>query len=167
MSGTPQIIERKLQKYVAIHTKMNRNEIGAVVPNIYPEILTWVSENSVGISGAPIIRYLSVNYGTGDVDIDVGFPISHDKVSVRDRLIIDTLPEGMYATLIHNGSYENLAETTANLISWGRKNGMKWDFPQGNNLSNWKCRVEHYLIGPTDTQNPNDWKTEVAIFVEK
>ncbi|MCX6082303.1 MAG: GyrI-like domain-containing protein [Chloroflexi bacterium] len=166
MTATPLLFERASQKYIAIRTKISRDEIGSIVPEIYSELSAWISANNISISGAPIIRYFFIDYGTGDVDIDVGFPISSNAMPANNRIKVDEIPYGTYATLIHNGSYENLFETTAMLLAWGRQQGIKWQSPQDSKVSKWKSRIEHYLVGFADTQNPNDWKTEVAILVE-
>jgi effector-binding domain-containing protein len=166
MPRTPQLFERASQKYVAIRTKISRDEIGNIVPEIYSELSTWISDNNISISGAPIIRYLSIDYGTGDVDIDVGFPISNNEVPANDRIKVNELPHGTYATLIHNGTYGNLFETTAMLLAWGQQKGIKWQSAQDGKVSSWQSRIEHYLVGFADTQNPSEWKTEIAILVE-
>jgi effector-binding domain-containing protein len=167
MASLPQLLERMPQKYAAIRIKISRDEIGSIVPEIYSELSTWVSENGINISGASIIRYFSIDYGTGDVDIDVGYPISNNEAPAHNRIIINEIPHGTYAVLIHNGTYEYLVETTAKLLAWGQQQGIKWQSTQDNNVSIWGGRVEHYLVGPMDTQNSSDWKTEVAILVEK
>ena len=166
MTITPQLFERASQNYVAIRIKINRDEIGNIVPSIYSELSAWVSENNISISGTPIIRYFSIDYGTGDVSIDVGYPVSSNKVPAHNHIKIDEIPHGTYATLIHSGTYENLFETTAMLLAWGQKQGIKWKSLQDNKMTTWQSRIEHYLVGPTDTQNPDKWKTEVAILVE-
>lgn len=166
MSTKPHLMKRLSQKYIAIRIKIVREEIGKVVPVLYAEAAAWAAQNSINICGAPIIRYLSIDYDTGTVDIDAGFPISNAEVPAHDRIRMDELPGGLYAALLHEGPYATLFETTAQLLSWGAQMGMNWPSQQYAPVSTWPCRVEHYLVGPADTQTPQDWKTEVAILVE-
>jgi effector-binding domain-containing protein len=166
MSSTPQLVERNPQKYIASRIKTDREKIGEVVPELYVELAALAARNNIAISGAPIIRYFSIDYSTGTVDIDAGFPISNDEAPAHERIKTGELPGGTYAMLLHVGLYDSLYETTAQLLAWGREQGMNWPSQHNTPLSTWTGRVEHYLVGPTDAQNPKDWKTEVAILVE-
>jgi effector-binding domain-containing protein len=166
MINKPKLVEKRSQRVIAIRIQIARDAIGLVVPDIYSEISSWVIENRLSISGASIIRYFSIDYENGHVDIDVGFPISDETVPTHHRIKLNELPQGTYATLIHDGSYENLVETTARLLDWGQQEGIKWQSQNDNRLSTWQGRIEHYLVGSADSQNPDDWKTEIAILIE-
>lgn len=162
---TPNLSYREAQTYAAIPLQLIRESIGEKVPVIYEEIASWLSNHQIEITGAPIIRYMSINYATSELEVHVGFPVSVTQLPEHPRIGLYEIPSGTYATLVHEGVYTELFYTTAALLAWGqRRIGWKITQPAGSNFSIWAGRVEHYLVSPPNETNPENWITEIAIL---
>lgn len=115
MSLKPAMIERAAQPYVAIHERLLRESLGDVAPGLLSEVYEWLATNGIAAAGPPLIRYLIVDYNSGEVEVDVGAPVA-TMVPGHLRVHSNEIPGGAYATVVHQGSYANLMETTAKLL---------------------------------------------------
>src|SRR6185369_15692979 len=112
MSLKPAMINRATQAYAAIRERLHREAIGDVAPGFLSEVYEWLATNSIAVVGPPLIRYLIVDYNTGEVEVDVGAPVA-SIVPSHLRVHPGEIPGGTYATVVHQGSYANLMDTTA------------------------------------------------------
>ena len=112
-----------------------------------------------------MIRYFMVDYNTGAVEVDVGAPVDATSLPADDRVHRAQIPAGTFATVIHRGSYDALVKTTAALLEWGQQKNVKWDVIEERKVTHWNARVEHYIVGPPDEPNPQNWETEIAIVL--
>jgi len=94
-----------------------------------------------------LIRYLVVDYNTGEVEVDVGVPIEAPTLPADDRVYPAQIPAGTFATVIHRGSYDALVKTTAALLDWGKEKNVKWQVAEERKVTRWNARVEHYQVG--------------------
>jgi effector-binding domain-containing protein len=100
----------------------------------------------------------------GKMEIETAVPVAAP-VTGDNRVIVDVLPAGRYATLIYTGPYEGdgLMRATADLLAWAEKKGIVWDKWQvGTTGEGWKARVERYLTDPDEEPDPSKWETELA-----
>ena len=67
-----------------------------------------------------------------------------------------TLPAVKVASCIIKGSYDQMGEATATVVSWVEQNGYKPNGPMFN----------IYHVSPAQTQNPDEYVTEVCFPVE-
>lgn len=160
----PTIVNYNTQQYVAIRERAHRESLSGIVPNLFSEVSEWLAKNDITITGPPLIRYLMIDYNSGEVEVDVGNPVE-SAMSSSERIQTGEIPYGRYATVIHQGSYSNLMETTAELLAWGRENNIKWQVDEESKVTKWGGRVERYLVGPPDETDPQNWRTEVAILL--
>jgi effector-binding domain-containing protein len=160
----PTLVKRSDQPYSAFRVQLRREVIGETVPNLFIKIYEWLASNSVEDKGASIIRYLMVDYNSGEVQIDAGVPIG-SLIPKNDSIQSDLIPGGIYATVLHQGEYSGLMETTGELLKWGKENHIKWQVVEKQNVSKWRGRLETYLVGPSDTPDPQEWKTEISILL--
>jgi len=121
MSLKPAMIDRDAQPYVAIRERLHREALGDVAPGLLSEVYEWLATNRIAVVGPPLIRYLIVDYNSGEVEVDVGAPVA-SMVAGHLRVHPGELSGGTYATVVHQGSYANLMDTTAKLLAWGKDN---------------------------------------------
>jgi effector-binding domain-containing protein len=160
----PTIINREARRYVAIRQRAQRESLGEVVPNLFYEVSEWLATNGLVATGPPLVRYLMVDYNSGEVEIDAGAPVESAAPN-GGRVRTGEIPGGRYATLIHQGPYVSLMETTAELLTWGRENNIKWQVDEESKVTRWGGRIESYLVGPPESPDPKAWRTEVVILI--
>jgi len=161
----PKFLKRDAQPYAGIRVRLARNELSEIVPRTLSELFAFLQRHRVSIIGAPLIRYLVVDYNTGEVEVDVGVPIEAPTLPADDRVYPAQIPAGTFATVIHRGSYDALVKTTAALLDWGKEKNVKWQVAEERKVTRWNARVEHYQVGPPDEPDPENWRTEIAILV--
>lgn len=162
MRPVPNIAMRPPQRGVAIATRCARRELPAIVPRLFGEVLDWLTSRGEP-AGAPFVRYRVVDYNTGEVEIEVGVPAAVP-APVSDRVRETHLPGGRYAAVVHHGGYDGLPDTTAALLGWAEREGVRWRVEDDGAVTRWAGRVEHYLVGPPAEADPRRWRTEVAIL---
>jgi len=165
MEIEPKFAKRHAQPYAGIRSRLQRGQIPEHVPRTLSALLAFLQKHQVHTTGAPLIRYLVVDYSTGELEIDVGIPVGAATLPGDDRVRSAQIPAGTFATVIHRGSYDALMEKTAALLDWAKQKKVKWQVVEKGKVTRWRARVEHYLVGPPDEPDPKNWQTEIAILV--
>jgi effector-binding domain-containing protein len=160
----PTLVNRSAQPYCAFRVHLHREAIGETVPSLFIKIYGWLASNNIEIKGPSIIRYLMVDYNSGEVQIDAGVPIA-SLINRNDSIQSDVIPGGLYATVLHQGEFSGLMETTGELLEWGKENHISWQVVEKSNIYRWRGRIETYLVGPSDTPDSQEWKTEISILL--
>ena len=163
VSFNPIQVTLEAQHYAAIRARVRRVDIGAEVPGMYTEVYAWLAKHKIAVTGPALIRYLAIDPATDTMDIHVGFPIAA-YTAVHERVEFSVQPAGTYVIAVHRGAYETLHKTTAMLLDWGATHGIRWQTAQNGSATQWEGRFEHYLIGPSNENNPRNWHTEIAIL---
>jgi effector-binding domain-containing protein len=143
---------------------LQREQVPEAVPACLATVFKFLRKHRIPVSGAPLIRYLLVDYNSGGIEVDVGVPIGV-AVPADPQVYSAQIRSGTFATLIHHGPYEALVETTAALMDWARQNKVNWMMAEEHKVTRWEGRVEHYLVRPPDEPNPSRWQTEIAILI--
>jgi len=128
------------------------------------EVAAFLGLHGIAAIGAPLIRYLLVDYNTGVVEVDIGIPTAVRRLPVSTRVRHRSLPAGLYGVVVHSGAYDSLVETTSHLLDWAREHEVRWAVKEHRGVTRWAGRVEHYLVGPPLEADPLAWRTEVAIL---
>jgi len=68
----PTIAKREAQRYAGIRKVLRRDEVPEVVPACLATVFAFLRKQRVAVIGAPLIRYLLVDYNTGGIEVDVG-----------------------------------------------------------------------------------------------
>jgi len=165
MEIEPRFAKRDAQPYAGIRSRLQRDELPEHVPRTLSALRAFLQKRQVHITGAPLIRYLVVDYNTGEVEIDVGIPVGAAILPADDRVRAAEIPAGTFAAVIHRGSYDALMEKTAALLDWAKQKKVRWQVVEKRKVTRWSARVEHYLVGPPDEPDPKNWQTEIAILV--
>jgi effector-binding domain-containing protein len=165
MAIEPKFVKREAQPYAGIREQSGHDDLPEVVPHTLSALFAFLRTHQIHVTGAPLIRYLVVDYNTGEVEVDVGAPVGATTLPVDVRVHSAQIPAGTFAAVIHRGSYDALVKTTAALLEWAKQKDVKWQVVEKHNVTRWSARVEHYRVGPPDKPNPKDWQTEIAILV--
>ncbi|MBV8211922.1 MAG: GyrI-like domain-containing protein [Verrucomicrobia bacterium] len=161
MITAPKVVERSEQPYVAVKSVVTMAEIGVAAGKFLGEIFGWVTGHGLTPAGAPFFKYNVIDMEHG-LEIEFGIPTA-SLVAGDDRVLAGVLPAGRYASLIHQGPYEQLYEANAALLDWIKEQGLEIEVqgsPEGDRFG---CRLEIYLTDPGAEKDPDKWETEVAI----
>lgn len=163
MGIQPIVSDRTAQSYAAIRLKVKRDKLPDVVPRALGDVFAFLEEQQIAPCGPPLIRYLVVDYRTGNVEVEIGIPAECDTLRSNAAVCVGWLPAGSYASAMHRGPYETLVDTTAALLDWAKQSGIGWAVSEKGDVATWGARVEHYLVGPPNENDPGKWQTEAAI----
>lgn len=108
-----------------------------------------LGKQGASASGPP----LAVYHGkpTDTVDVTAGFPVAQPVTSTADVAVI-TLPGGPAIETVHIGSYDTLAGTYEELMTWVEEQKLE----MGEDM--W----EEYLTGPEADPDPSTWRTRIV-----
>ena len=161
MTKMPKFVNRKAQPYVAIRRQVAMREIAAVLPPLVNEVFAWLAKKGIRPAGVPFWRYLVVDM-KGKLEIDVAVPVA--VVPPTDKhIVVDVLPAGRYATILHTSHPDGLQKVTAELLAWAESKGIGWQMNRGK----WGGRVEWYLSDPASEPDMTKWQTELAFLTTK
>jgi effector-binding domain-containing protein len=100
MLSEPKLERRSQQYYAAIRTAVPI-PFGKYLQHLWDEVNTWLKSQGITSLGPAIIRYLTTDMSK-KLDIDVGYAMDR-RLTGNDRILVDTLPAGQYATLLYTG----------------------------------------------------------------
>ncbi|SFB36683.1 DNA-binding transcriptional regulator, MerR family [Acetitomaculum ruminis DSM 5522] len=132
-----------------------------VVPHYEDEGVAW---NMMGECKEPLIpadpcyaiaEFLDDEFKEENVEIIVSMAVK-GKYQDTEHVKFMTLPEVKVASCIVKGSYDQMGEAYATVVSWIKSNGYKMNGPMFN----------IYHVSPGQTQNPEEYVTEACFPVE-
>ena len=162
MPGTPEVIERAEQPYVAIRTTVTMESIGAASGH-FPVLFEWLASHGNGPAGPPFFKYDVIDMAS-QLQIEVGVPVP-TRLTDDGSVVTGVLPAGRYASIIHVGHPGQLADTTAELLAWAESNGLAFDTTASSEGERWACRLESYLTDPAEQPDMNKWATQLAFLL--
>jgi effector-binding domain-containing protein len=157
----PMVEQRAEQHYAGIRTQVPITKLSKVIPEVTDEIIKWLDERGIKITGPSIVRYHVINMAD-NLDIEMGM-IVDAPIEGDDRVKPGVLPAGKYASLVYTGVKNGRAGNGA-LIDWAQAQGLqwdRWDDPHGDAFAS---RYEALLSEPEGDMAT--WETEVAIKVK-
>lgn len=95
-------------------------------------------------------------YKEADVDVEVQAAVK-GSYSDTEHVRFKTEPETEVASITFQGAYEQFSDVYAALASWVEANGYEFSGPM----------LDIYHVSPHETQNPQEWVTEVCCPVRK
>ena len=165
MLSKPKLENRQKQTYTAIRTALPI-PFGKYLQPLWDEVDGWLKSQGIGSPGPAIIRYLTTDMSK-KLDIDVGFVVD-EPMPAKDRIIVDILPAGRYATLLYTGPYKGKGIFKANvaLLDWAKETGIVWNTTSKNGVEWWNGRVEWYLNDPAQEADTKKYRTELAFLIK-
>ncbi len=156
MAALPEKQERQAQPYAAIAAEIRLDELGAVLPELWPEVAGYLSQCPADVAGAPFIRYVKIDM-EGVCKLEVGIPCTAE-IPGSGRVVNGVLPGGRYAVAVHEGPFDALPESNATLQTWVSDQGLEFDV----HANVWAARLESYLTDPEQAPDSATWLTELA-----
>jgi effector-binding domain-containing protein len=153
---------RKKQPYLSIRSQLAPRNHRRQAMLFYSEIRDFMAARGIEDSGPGFMRYLSV--GTdGELDIEFGYLTTRVHAGggpVRSGI----LPSGMFMTAEWTGPFEKLPEINAMLPGWAQHSGVELDLVETDAGTSYACRLEIYHITPRHTDDPERFRTEIAVL---
>jgi effector-binding domain-containing protein len=165
MVTQPKLENRQQQYYAAIRTQVPI-PFGRYLQPLWKKVNDWLKSQGINSPRPAIIRYLTTDMSK-KLDIDVGFEMDQ-RIAGDERIIVDVLPSGQYATLLYTGPYRGKGIFKANvaMMEWAKANGIVWNTSSKNGVEWWNGRVERYLVDPAREPDTKKYQAEVAIMVK-
>ncbi len=132
-----------------------------VVPHYEDEGLLWSKMAEVKkplIPAEPclaIAEFFDDEYKEENVEIEVSMTVK-GTYEDTEHVKFKTLPAVKVASCVVKGSYDQMGEAYASVVSWIKENGYKMNGPMFN----------IYHVGPVQTQDPNEYVTEACFPIE-
>jgi effector-binding domain-containing protein len=163
MISEPRLETRDKQHYIAIRTQVPI-PFGKYLGPLWEEVNRWSKNQGIVSTGPAIIRYLTTDMSK-KLDIDVGFVIDQ-AVPGDERITVDVLPAGQYATLLYTGPYKGkgIYKATVAILEWAKQNQIVWDTTIKDDVEWWAGRVEWYLTDPANEADTHKYRTELAFL---
>ncbi len=159
MPGTPEIVIRPEQPYVAIKARVTMAEIGGLGERL-GEVFGWLGSRGLAPAGAPFFKYDVIDMAR-ELEMEAGVPVAA-AVDGDDHVVSGMLPTGRYATVTHVGHPGELMEVTRALLDWAASQGLSWDVSPAGGGERWGCRLEIYLTDPGQEPDMSKWETQLA-----
>lgn len=172
--GEPRVNYRAETPTLGIRTRTPFKGMFKVADKLFKELYAWAKQHGITPAGPSFLR-LHVIDMAGEMDIEVGFPVSApgERAAPEElaapvaaaaagdgRVQPGTLPAGRYASLVYSGS--GLQGNKA-LLGWGKENGLAWDRWQDPRGDAFRARYESYLTDPKLEPRKTKWQVELAI----
>jgi effector-binding domain-containing protein len=157
---TPVVVERQAQPYVAIRAQVTMQTIGIILPELHPQVFTWLRERDIPAAGPPFSKFNVIDMDRF-LEVEAGVPVTAP-VNDDERVVTSVLPAGRYATVRHTGHPDGLIDATASLREWARQEGLTWDLANTQDGERWAARLEIYETDPADEPDMTKWTTQLA-----
>lgn len=142
---------RAAQPYAAVKDTVTPEAFGKIADR-FPEVMRWLADRELPVTGAPFLRYLRVT--AEEFEVEAGIPTAAE-VPDEGEVFTATLPAGQYAVVLHEGDPAGLAAVTDRLLA----HAVRFD----RDGDTWGARLETYFTDPAVEPDPSKWTTEVAI----
>jgi len=132
-----------------------------IVPHYEDEGMAWAMLGEVKEPLVPddpcyaIAEFLDNEFKENDVEIIVSMSVK-GKYQDTEHVKFKNIPAVKVASCVVKGSYDQMVDAYASVISWINANGYKHSGPMFN----------IYHVSPAQTQNPEEYVTEVCFPVE-
>lgn len=163
MITEPEFKEREEVPYVAIRTVVPMKEIAQRVPPLIPKVYEWLDARGHDPAGPLFFRYLRIDDGN-QLDLEVGVPLT-EKIDGDDRIQPGSFPAGGYAVARLKGPYDDLPKAWSAFEAWREREGVAEQAEITQDGTRRGTRAEHYLVGPNENPDPQQWETELVLYL--
>jgi len=145
------IKEQGAQPIVSVRTHTSLARISETMGQAFGEIFGYLGQLGVQPAGPPLSIYHDPEFKEDDLDIEIGVPCER-RLAGKGHLDGRELPGGPVATTLHAGPYDSIGQAYQALYAWIQEHGHETDGPPR----------EVYLVSFGQTQNPDEFRTELA-----
>lgn len=159
----PEIVTLGARPYAFIAHTVPLAHVGAAAEPGFATVAAFLDGRKTIATGAPFVRYRRIDMA-GTLDIEAGITVAQvgtGHAEVRFHI----LPAGRYGRLCWTGPYDELLAANSALIAWGKENDIAWAMTPTDRGDIFDCRLESFLTGPAEEDNPEKWRTEIAILI--
>lgn len=143
------IEELEPQLVAAVRGEVAMDEMPTFFGTAFGAVMRVLGEQGVHPTGPPVGYYPSMPGAT--VEVVAGFPIAAP-IEEREGVSVVQLPGGKAVTAVHQGPYDTLQESYAELTSWVQEQGLALAGGM------W----ESYLSDPEAEPDPATWLTRIT-----
>ena len=152
---TQEVIVKKVPAQAVASVRDNVPIAG--LSQLFGELFGYLGQRGLGPAGPPIGIYYDEEFREGPIDAEIAAPVA-GSVPESDRIKLRELPAiEQAASIIHEGSYEDVGGTYSQLLQWVEANGYRITGPVR----------EVYLEGPEPDRDPSAYVTEIQFPVER
>lgn len=145
MPGTVEVRQLEELKVASIRQEMSIHELSQVIERL----VVFTKEKGL-TAGPPMAIFYDKEFNPEKVDIEVCVPVLApfaNEGDVRSRI----LPAGKYLVIVHEGSYDGIKDSYAELLRYAQEEGYRIIGPPR----------EVYIVGPAQRAVPSAWRTEI------
>jgi hypothetical protein len=161
MLTLPAKLRRKKQPYLSIRSQLTRRNLRRQAILFFSELREFMTARGIEDSGPGFMRYLSID--NGELDMEFGY-LTPRVYAGGGPVRSGMLPTGMFMTAEWTGPFEKLPEVNAMLPGWAQHSGVELDVTETETGIIYGCRLEIYHVTPRHTENPEDFRTEIAVM---
>ncbi len=143
-----EIRELEPQPVASIRTWTEPAGIAITLAQVFQDISLFLAREGLTPAGPPFARYhvLSPEY----IEVEAGMPVP-SPVTGKGKVSSGILPGGQAVVTWHQGSFESLRETYAQVQAWVNERGLECA------PDTW----EVYWTDPAQITEPAQWRTEI------
>src|SRR5690606_31870636 len=98
------------------------------------------------------------------LDVEIGVPVE-TTVDRDGNIGPGAFPAGQYAVTRYRGSYDGLPKAWSAFEKWREEAGVSEKAQREQDGTVRGARAEHYVVGPEDLPDPQQWETELVLSV--
>jgi effector-binding domain-containing protein len=144
-----QLVELDEQPTAVIKAVIATNEMVAFFDRAFGAVMQTMAAQGVDPAGPPFALYHGLP--TDTVELEAGFPVTA-AIDDAGEVVAGTLPGGRAVQAMHQGSYDTLPQTYAEVRERLAEEGLQ------PGPSAWEC----YLTDPQAQPDPATWQTLVV-----
>jgi effector-binding domain-containing protein len=152
MNYTCKITEEQDMPFLKIRTRTPVEELPVVLGKYFGQIIAYMHETSIKMSGAPFVAYY--NMDMSDLEIDVCVPVAVETKG-NGNILADKLGRGNYVSTLHIGPYHQV-EGAYKAIT---------EYIQVNNIDITGVAYEFYLNDPQEVKE-EELQTQVMFKIQ-
>lgn len=156
MENVVEIKELADQNVVGMRFKTDIADIGANIGKAYEALFGYLGRTGAFPSGPPVSVYYDEEYKEEGMDVESCVP-TMDLLPGDGDVKGHVLAGGKVASTLHAGPYDQVGKDWDALMAWISENGWR-PKPGGREI---------YLVGPGQTEDPAEFRTELACPVEE
>lgn len=138
-----------IQPVLSVRTRTAVQNLPVLIGQTCDQIVQYLQTLGETPCGDLFVAYY--NLDMQNLDVEVGFTLSRPVLGTKD-LIAGTIPEGMAATCVYTGPYENMIPAYDALTAFIKEKGL-----EAAGIS-----YEYYLNGPPETP-PEGYQTRIVL----